>query len=334
VVDHRGGGISTSEGQAYAMMRAAWIGDRRSFDRVREWTLWNLQGGSLAALPAWKWGPRPDGSWGILDENPASDADLWMAYALFTAAERWHEPDYRVQAMALLSRIWDEEVGELDGRPVLLPGPWARGGDPLRLNPSYFLTFAWRFFAQVDPDHPWTALVDHSYELLAVATEGGRLPPDWLYIDRATGAPTTPPQGLEEGDRYGFEAYRVPWNLAADVWWYDDARARALLGGLSPMMTTWRRDGRIPAVMDSTGAAVVEWETLGLYGAMLPAAEILHPSDAAALYASELEEMRECWGWGEPDDYYSQNWVWFGLALWSRLARATEPWPSGSGSGP
>src|SRR6185436_16916003 len=32
VIDHKAGGISTSEGQAYAMLRAVWMQDRATFD--------------------------------------------------------------------------------------------------------------------------------------------------------------------------------------------------------------------------------------------------------------------------------------------------------------
>src|SRR4051794_15125467 len=37
------GGITTSEGQSYAMLRAVWSGDRETFDSVWQWTRKHLQ---------------------------------------------------------------------------------------------------------------------------------------------------------------------------------------------------------------------------------------------------------------------------------------------------
>ncbi|MFT4977459.1 MAG: endo-1,4-beta-D-glucanase Y, partial [Myxococcota bacterium] len=60
VIDHREGSVSTSEGQAYAMIRAVWIDDPRTFARLLRWTTDNLQGGDPATLPAWRWGRQSD----------------------------------------------------------------------------------------------------------------------------------------------------------------------------------------------------------------------------------------------------------------------------------
>src|SRR5215470_5089229 len=45
VIDYSAAGISTSEGQAYAMLRAVWIGDRDNFDKTFNWALNNLNSG-------------------------------------------------------------------------------------------------------------------------------------------------------------------------------------------------------------------------------------------------------------------------------------------------
>ena len=76
--------------------------DRARFDKLLGWTQDNLAGGDLTQrLPAWSWGKSPDGSWKILDPNPASDADLWMAYALLEAGRLWHEPRYEKLGTAM-----------------------------------------------------------------------------------------------------------------------------------------------------------------------------------------------------------------------------------------
>ena len=97
---------STSEGQSYAMFFALVARDRARFDKLWAWSITNLAGGDIGArLPAWQWGRKADGSWGVVDANPASDANLWFAYALAEAGRLWHEPRYTAQARTLLAQV-------------------------------------------------------------------------------------------------------------------------------------------------------------------------------------------------------------------------------------
>jgi endo-1,4-beta-D-glucanase Y len=325
VIDPAGGDITTSEGQAYGMIRAVWIDDRRRFDSMRIWTRDNLQSGDDDRLPAWKWGEQEDGSWGVLDTNPASDADQWMAYALFLAADEWGEPDYRRQALGLIDAIWEEETQLLGERRYLLPGPWAKTeaeSGPLRLNPSYFLPFAWRVFAQEDLDHDWMGLVDDHYALLDEVMSAGHLPPDWLFLDPVTGAPVVPPPFMPEAHLFGYEAWRMAWTLAAEVAWHDESRALRLLGPFGALETEWRRLGQIYSRLLPDGSPASDHEYLGLYGALLPAWSLVRPDDADALYLRHIEPARARHGWGDREDYYSNNWVWLGLALWTGRAES------------
>lgn len=318
VIDPGGGQISTSEGQAYALVRAMWMDDPVAFSTVLEWTLNNLQGGDPARLPAWRWGPREDGTWGVLDPMPASDADEWLAWALLGAADRWSRPDYRDRALWLLERLWEEETLVVGGRRVLLPGPWAKTTVPIRLNPSYWLPFAWRRFAAADPAHDWASLIDPAYELWETCRSPSGLPPDWCSVDPATGAVVDAAAPADAN--FGFEAFRVGWTLAAEWRWHGDPRAASLLEGFTRLQDRWRADGRIPAVIAPDGSARAAWAYPGLYGALLPAWSIRRPLRARSLYVHELEPIRDAFGWGEKKDYYGQNWIWFGLALWSGVA--------------
>lgn len=323
VVDKRMSDATTSEGQAYAMLRAAWVGDRARFMTVRQWTRDNLQGGDLTALPAWKWGRADSGEWRVLDANSASDADQLLAYALLLGAERWHRPDLRDQAIGLLGHIWEREVTTVGDRVVMTPGPWAVGKEPLRLNPSYFLPFAWRAFSRVDPAHDWTRLLDDGYVLLDAWTTAG-LPPDWAWLD-AAGMPIPPPPGSEDLGNFGFEAIRLPWALAADARWFAEGRARTILSRLDPLHGMWTDSGAIRARLTPAGEPLVPWSWLGTYGALLPVWQVTHPADVDALYTKEIVPKQTRTGWGEPDDYFAHNWIWFGLALWSDLARPVAP---------
>ncbi len=326
VVDIRGGRISTSEGQAYGMLRAVWADDRESFERMLKWTLKNLQNGDPTALPAWKWGRR-EGAMGrgVVDPQPAADADQFMAYALLMAAERWGDRSYRRQARGLLNQIWDAEVQDVGPYRVVLPGPWAASMDPVQLNPSYALPFAWRAFAVADPAHPWLDLVDDFYALMAAVSgdDGALLAPDWLWLRRDDGVAVPPPE-VAAHDHHGFEAFRLAWALAADAIWYAEPRALSSLAPYTALEARWAAQGWIPAVMDRHGEARVEYPYLGLYGALVPAWGIRKADLAEALYQAEVAPNRSPWGWGDRADYYTQNWTWLGLALWCGAARPPE----------
>jgi endo-1,4-beta-D-glucanase Y len=133
--------MTTSEAQSYAMFFSLVANDRASFERILRWTKENLADADLTQnLPAWSWGHKDDGSWGVLDPNSAADADLWIAYDLIEAGELWGQPEYGKAGKALLSLIAREEVVNVPRiGPVLLPGKtgFHPESDRWVLNPSY-----------------------------------------------------------------------------------------------------------------------------------------------------------------------------------------------------
>jgi endoglucanase len=148
-----------SEAQAYALLRAVWANDVTVFNRVYAWTYEKLSrtrahGDSLLS---WRWGRLPDGSWGVLDANSATDGDLDYALALVLAARKgWrappHLPDYREQARRVQADILAKEVVALpDGNLLLTPGNWHEPQPPYLVNPSYFSPAAYRLFAPIGP---------------------------------------------------------------------------------------------------------------------------------------------------------------------------------------
>lgn len=318
-IDYKNGAITSSEGQSYAMLRALWMGDRDTFDRAWTWTNANLQASNPAQLPAWKWGQDAGGEWVVLDPQPASDADQLIAYSLIGAAKRWKQPRYLEQARAILDQIWLQEVGQVGGRWTILPGPWAKGQPETRLNPSYFLPFALREFAAADSAHPWSQLVDDGYLLLTQCRGKSGLPKDWCYLDTASGQMLEPADPAH--DDFGFEAFRVGWTLAAEVKWHHERRARALLGPYINLLSRPATPVPIPGIIGSDGSAKVSWIYPGMYGALLPAWGIRRPAAANRMWRDELVPLRREHGWGDPDDYYGQNWIWFGLALWQGKER-------------
>jgi endoglucanase len=190
VIDYEAGDRSTSEGQAYAMLRAVLIDDPASFALTLNWGENNLQrqanGKRTDKLWAWKWGRNAEGKWGAIDSNFASDGDIDAITALILASRRWNRPEYLDLAKAKLQDLWNLSiiVGH-GGKLYLLPGPAAAfvgNASTLYLNPSYFAPYAFRLFAQVDPQHDWLSLVNTSYEVLekSAPLSTVALPSDWV----------------------------------------------------------------------------------------------------------------------------------------------------------
>lgn len=189
---------STSEGQAYALFFTLVANDRAAFERILLWTRDNLAGGDLGArLPAWQWGKRPDGLWGVVDQNSASDADSWLAYTLLEAGRLWHEPRYTAQGNLMLANIRIRLIRDFSGAGEMLLS--AASGFELeqggaRLNPSYFPLQLLRVFSRADPSGPWRAVIDNNLKMLQAANVKGYVP-DWVAYVPGRGYLTDPKLG-------------------------------------------------------------------------------------------------------------------------------------------
>ena len=181
VIDRTAGDRTTSEGQAYALFFSLVANDRALFQRLLAWTEQNLAQRDLARnLPAWHWGKRKDGSWGVIDANSASDADLWLAYDLLEAGRLWSQPRYAALGQRLLANVAAREVASVPQLgTVLIPGANGfnlEGG--FRVNPSYSPPQILRRFARLGA--PWGAVLQSSMEMLRLFVPAGAVP-DWAF---------------------------------------------------------------------------------------------------------------------------------------------------------
>lgn len=321
VIDHKGGGHSTSEGQTYAMLRAVWMQDVGTFEKVYRWSTTNLRGPHRQdKLLAWKWGRKDDQTWTILDKNSASDADVLLAYTLLLAAERFKTPSYHTQALEVLADVWALDTAEVGGARYLLAGDWRPDAGPLPLNPSYLMPFALSAFQQADPAHDWNAVRESSYRVLETCRSKVGLPTDWCWLE-ADGRLWIQNDPTQKFSDFGFEAFRVYWNLTASFRWDKDSRAQALLTRMGWLNDWWRIRRELPAIITVSGIPRETWRSLGMYGAFYPALALEDSTQANLLYRQGIEPTYKDGRWGEPNDYYVQNWIWFGLALQSELPR-------------
>lgn len=318
VRDPQRSGETTSEGQAYAMLRAVYMDDRSTFDAVWAWTRENLQVRPNDQLLAWLWEPANGGR--VLDESPATDADEDAALALLFAAQQWDEPGYEVHARELLTSIWDGLTQVVAGRRLLIASDWAGGDQPV-VNPSYFAPYAYRIFAEADQDHPWLELVDSSYALLAAisasAETGGTagLVPNWVTVDAETGEPNRATGLVRSADEFSFDASRVPFRIALDWMWFGEERALATLRGIWLPAHELINRGRILAAYDLDGTPVVDYESSTMYAGSIPLLLLGDRELAIRTLTEKVIGPALSDGSDDSDSYYAQNWAWFATAL-------------------
>ena len=213
------GNDTVSEGQAYGLLLAEATGRPALFGRIWQWTHDHLQ------LPGGLFAYHASASGRVLSPEPASDADLLIAWALLRyqgphAASR-HQAGRQVAAAVLAQEV----TSGPSGMPVLTAGPWATG-DPASLNPSYWALPALTSMYRLTGDLEWQLLADEAVTLTERLTQGGKvLPPDWAQL--TAGGVLTPmaaPNGSESRAEYSLDAERTVLWFAASC----DPRARAL----------------------------------------------------------------------------------------------------------
>lgn len=305
------GGDTVSEGQAYAMLMAAGMGDRERFDLVWRWTREHLQ--------------RPDGllafHWSggaVVDEAPATDADLDAARALLVAAERFDVRAYRREAVRIGRAVLRDETARAAGEPVLLAGPWARPA-PFVVNPSYIDPRAFGALGSVTDPDAWDELASASRGQLAVLVDvPPHLPPDWARVDDAgVVAATGPPAEPSAAPRFGLDAARVLVRLGVDC----AADGRRLSASAWPFFED-RDPGRVAIAYDLEGEPAAEGSHPTMLVAAAGAARAAGDPEGVERYldaAVELEALRPT--------YYGAAWVALGRMMLTtdRLGSCGDP---------
>ncbi len=295
------GGDTVSEGQGYAMLVAAAIGDRRRFAAAWSWSRTHLL--QPDGLLAWHYAHGQ-----VVGHQPSADADLDVAWALTVGARRFADPAYRRAAQSMADAILTHEVQQVAGRPVLLAGPWAAGRDPV-IDPSYLAPSDLEALATLGPHRStWRALSTSSTDLLRQLLRGRHLPPEWAQVS-TTGAvaATGPPSNPGGRPTYGFGAVRVPVRLAAAC----NAEDVSLAGSLWPVLARQlaRHRPLVGLRLRGTPRRSASPAPVGLVGAAGAAAAAGHQHRAGALLAEAARRNLAA------PTYYGSAWVALGRIL-------------------
>ncbi len=294
---------STSEGQSYGLFFALVANQRHDFDTILKWTSDNLAGGQLGdTLPGWLWGKHSDGSWSIKDQNPASDADLWIAYCLLEAERLWHEPRYGDIAQKLLRQIERHETVDSGGTgALLLPGRYGfkLANGRVRIVTSYLPGFMFQYLAAADPQGPWQVIWDNYIQMTPTIFSAG-IAPDRFVVDASgTVIPDT-----EQTPSASYDAIRVY------LWAGMSGRNSAdMLKLLSRYAVVVRELGQPPENVDPLTGNVLkaDYSPLGFSGALLPYLAALGDTPTLETQRNRLSAANY-----KSPNYYDQVLIMFG----------------------
>ncbi|WP_373531920.1 glycosyl hydrolase family 8 [Vampirovibrio sp.] len=325
VVSNTYGG-TISEGQSYALLKALWMNEPATFQKIWQWTRLNLKRPHDHLL-GWRWGDGEFGtSKGLMELDNAADADQDIAYALLLAGRQWNRPDYTRDGLNIVKDLWRLNVQLLDGRYYLIPGTWEGFKEEyLTLDPSYLAPYVYREFARADVANAagWTQLADDSYDVLEACTNLTRpkLPPNWCAVkwqEDHQGSRIIFSDRQGDGSRdFSYDAFRVYWRMAMDARLSPVPgrdRAKAYLKNHPFLLDYWRQHATMPEGFTAQGLPRTQ-ETSGFaMGPVLVLNHFQQPAQDGALYQQLLAPHYHAEGyWFNDYNDFLHSVIWLHL---------------------
>ncbi|MDQ3098363.1 MAG: glycosyl hydrolase family 8 [bacterium] len=315
-----------SEGIAYTMLRAVWINDQDTFDKVYNFAEQKMSRKNKADLGdnllAWQYQGNAVSDWGA-----ASDADEDYALALAFADKKWGTPklggleSYRNKSIAVQKDILRLETGWIGDKVYLQPGTWHAFKAPIPVNPSYLAPGHYKVFDKMSPDPRWDKLVESSYDVLWKSSGsidgqiGMGLPPDWVQVNENGSVSKSPNLGID----YKYDAFRTSMRVAMDYAWTGDMRAKNYLtvsGARNFLLSTLTSNGKIVAEYRHDGTPMSEDANAGTYavnvGWFMP-----ENQDKVDEFKVKMEDEynKNNRKFMAGTNYYMENLAWIGYAL-------------------
>lgn len=321
VVDRRLDRVS-SEGQSYGLLRAVWMNDAETFEKVFTWTETHLR--RPDGLYGWLWQPAQEGR--LADANTATDADQDIALALILAARNFHRPAYLQRATRLVKAIRQHTGIPVGDNWFISAGNWARSERIINL--SYFSPAAYPYFERLDPEGDWDAVRQLGYRLVTrtLAMPHIRLIPDFCRVTHR-GAIRLLSDDAPHSNAFSFDAMRLYWRTALDTRLHDYTPHGDADAGFQTLVQMLHRDGNLYQAYSVDGRPLSKDTSASFYGALLPLLEIHAPHEAARLRSGALSTTQVLSIAGQNDRYYDLNWIWFGFALSNGWIEQNTPLP-------
>jgi endoglucanase len=306
---------TVSEGQAYGLFLALVANDRPEFDKILDLTQNILAQGDLTKhLMAWLWGKRSDSTWGVIDDNSASDADLWLAYSLLQAGLIWHERRYTALGTVFARRILDEESARVPGLGwSVLPGKkgFHPSTDVWRFNPSYVPLQVLRGLEAASLDHDKLQQIIASSVRLLIETAPRGFSPDWAQYHSAKAKSGFAPDKATNAQG-SYNAIRV--YLWAGMLDSADPEAARLLKVFQPMADYVQHHGAPPEQINTvTGKVGSNDGNAGFSASLVPFLQALGKPQVAQAQVDRTRRLES----QIPSGYYSQVLSMFGLGWYA-----------------
>lgn len=287
------GSEATADAQASALLYAVWFRDRLTADSIWNWTKTSLSrqrahpGNTYRdALFASRWARG-----GVTDWANSTSADQRLAAALLMASRLWNEPSYIDEAKPVLEAVLNKSAVSWNQLAIPAANSFLKELEPVTTSATTLTPAFYRMFAEATRNRTWLWLLDGAYVTLEQATfsesplgYGVGLLPSWFSVSPRSGRVGAPVDPTWQTTGFDQESAALIGQLALDVRWSGDRRARSLLAPTSRIMArelTQRQ--RIAAAYTRAGAAASTAETT-VYGS-LAGIVLLEPAAEAALRA-------------------------------------------------
>ncbi|MCX6116093.1 MAG: glycosyl hydrolase family 8, partial [Proteobacteria bacterium] len=310
VIAHDENGITTSEGQSYAMLRAVWSNDTQGFSEIWNWTKTNLKR-PKDHLFSWKWKNH------IIDANTATDADSDIALALILGSRRFKNQTYLDQAKLIISDLKKIDFVTVGRWNIPHAGNWTHKDRYIKVHIGYLSSYAYREFGQIDPTFDWDRVANDSTALIhwLLSDKKIKFLPEYVFLDRKTGdIHIKHPETNQQAD-FGYDVFPLFWRLAVDAQWnnQDHSTIGDLL--LKPFKSEMYDKQKIFDRYSIQANQLSHHEADTLYLTLSSLSESIDPLFYKLISDSKLGAIWRRANSDEALPYYVQNWIWFHKAL-------------------
>lgn len=167
VIDPYNSYRTTSESQGYGLFLAVINNDKKTFDRILNWTEKHLR--REDNLFSWHWNGGK-----VIDINNALDGDFFIAYSLILAFKRWKVQKYLEKAKKIIKSTKElilEVCNNEKKHYVLIPARYGflhEKNATITTFPSYYIPFIFKEFANYDDFYFWKKMYIYTYKIYKI----------------------------------------------------------------------------------------------------------------------------------------------------------------------